>query len=106
MTVPRYYASVLDVVQEGYSIPCKTSKVGRQSFFPPKIAIQVFEPSQLHLPAYRNHWLSSEQLFVGLVRFGIFAPSCADPRQLKHILSAVVLQGNYKPLGIPLASLF
>ena len=39
-------------------------------------------------------------LFAGLVRFGIFAPSFADPRQPKHILTGV-LQGNYKPLHEP-----
>ena len=36
---------------------------------------------------------------------GIFTPLCAYPIELKRI-PAVVLQGTYKPLHLPLVSLF
>ena len=72
MTVPRDPATVLYIVREGYGNQSMNYFIEQTNtgIFVPKYAILDLGQSEWHLLANHSCWLSSEQLFAGLVQVG------------------------------------
>ena len=89
MGVPKNSIRVMYVVQEGYSNQAMNHLV-KQAKTGVSPSLLQSSPSKLFTISVTLDCLSKllavqRAVFAGLVQFGIFAPSCADPRQQKHI---------------------